>query len=371
MKKDSVNIPKKRESNIELLRIISMLMIIASHYAHHGGFKLDNADLSVNVLFLQGLEFCGKIGVNLFVLISGYFLVNSSFKFSKLRALIFQVWTYSVLIFGFTYIFSIISPDKEDYFKAFFPICYNQYWFATSYILLYISVPVINKVIKAVDRVTLLKIIGVLLLFESVIPTLTGTKMDNSFLLWFVTLYCIAAYVRLYPSDFTCKTGKSLLAAAVFFALLLISAAAYYKFGSEKLAFMHGNPIYYRDMFKLPLALCSVFMFIGFKNLKVKYSAVINWLASSVFGVYLLHDNNYIREWLWMHINNVRFLNSNKLIIHCVLVVLAIFIIGTVTEHLREFITKHTVYKISAPIWIKIEKKISKSKVIKDLIKKI
>ena len=70
-----------RQSNIELLRIIAMMFIILYHIAFHGNWDDGSIfwpdEITFNVLFLQSILPFGKIGVNIFVLISGYFLINS------------------------------------------------------------------------------------------------------------------------------------------------------------------------------------------------------------------------------------------------------------------------------------------------------
>ena len=47
---------------------------------------------------------------------------------------------------------------------------------------------------------------------------------------------------------------------------------------------------------------CAVSLFCCFKNLKIKNSKYINYFAQSMFGVYLVHDNNYVRYFLWREI---------------------------------------------------------------------
>ena len=73
---DSTNVV--RQSNFELLRIISIVIIIAHHIAFHGGFEYPTEVVSINKLWIQFLLLGGKIGVDLFILISGYFLISST-----------------------------------------------------------------------------------------------------------------------------------------------------------------------------------------------------------------------------------------------------------------------------------------------------
>lgn len=80
---------KVRSSNLELLRIVSMLLIIICHSSTHGGFALAEQVLWANKLFLQLITFGGELGVCCFILITGYFMINSTFKIKKLLKLVF------------------------------------------------------------------------------------------------------------------------------------------------------------------------------------------------------------------------------------------------------------------------------------------
>ena len=72
----------KRLSNIELLRIVAMLMVILGHYYVHGGIP-EEAGLGVTKTVFQFLGSGSKIAVNIFVIISGYFLVTQKFNWMK------------------------------------------------------------------------------------------------------------------------------------------------------------------------------------------------------------------------------------------------------------------------------------------------
>ena len=88
-----------RQSNIELLRIIAMVIIVAHHFAVHGGFDFPIETVAPNRLWIQFLALGGKIGVNIFVLISGYFLIDAkSLKKVKVLKLWLQIFTYSASI---------------------------------------------------------------------------------------------------------------------------------------------------------------------------------------------------------------------------------------------------------------------------------
>ncbi len=76
------NPKKERSSNLELFRIITMLLIIAHHYVVNSGLTgvgspINSNPTSVKSLFLLLLGAWGKIGINCFMLITGYFMCKS------------------------------------------------------------------------------------------------------------------------------------------------------------------------------------------------------------------------------------------------------------------------------------------------------
>ena len=81
---------KERNSNLELLRIISMLLIIMHHYSIHG-FSPNILYYSSNKYILDFLSLEGKLGVNCFILISGYFMINQKFTIKKLLSILGEV----------------------------------------------------------------------------------------------------------------------------------------------------------------------------------------------------------------------------------------------------------------------------------------
>lgn len=119
----------KCESNFELLRIISMLLIVSHHFVVHGGFVLP-LGFSINKFVVQVLAFGGKLGVDLFVLISGYFMVKSEFKINKLIQLLIQTGVYSMIIYLLT--LPITGTfNLESFIHSCVPLVYDIYWFVT------------------------------------------------------------------------------------------------------------------------------------------------------------------------------------------------------------------------------------------------
>ena len=122
----------KRNSNIEILRILCMFLIVLHHVVVHGlaygnGTLNSTASITINQFIIKLMSMGGKMGVDLFVLISGYFLVNSKFKLKKVFELESQVLTYSVGIALILFSLGISDITLKNIIKSIFPITYNSY----------------------------------------------------------------------------------------------------------------------------------------------------------------------------------------------------------------------------------------------------
>ena len=184
---------KLRNSNLELLRIFCMLMIIAHHFAVHGGFDLSVGEFNLRRFFIQILFSGGKLGVNIFVLITGYFMINKEFSIKKLIKLIFEIYFYSLLILILFKDYSLANLKL-----SFFPISHYLYWFASCYVLLYLFTIFINEGIKKLEAKVLLRLILFFSTLWSFYYFIGFPTLEFSELVWFLNLYLIGAYIRLH-----------------------------------------------------------------------------------------------------------------------------------------------------------------------------
>lgn len=157
-----------RNSNIELLRIISMFLIVVHHMSVHGFTSAGRWNLqsfpSLNQFLVQFMVIGGKIGVDIFVVITGYYLINSKFHLKKALNLEAQVLTYSVSILLILVFTGTIHVSIVTIIKSCLPITYNQYWFVTSYMILYLTFPFWNILIKSLNKIQFLSLIAFLIL---------------------------------------------------------------------------------------------------------------------------------------------------------------------------------------------------------------
>ena len=321
-----------------MLRIISMLFIVMHHYAYHGGFVLDPNTISINKVIVQFLSAGGKLGVNCFILITGYFMIKSTFKFDKLLKLLFTIFTYSVLIYIISLLAGFVDFNFKQAVKSFFPVIFNQYWFATSYVLLYIFSPYINSLISAIDRKKHLNLIVLLITVWSIVPTIVPVDLNFSSIGWFATLYIIAAYIRMYPNFWLENLNINKILFLFSYSIILITIIFFDIIGT-KFVFFANNAMHFTNMNMLPLLLCSVFLFLWFKNMDIKSDKCIKFFSSSMFGVYLIHDNSIIRNILWKDFfKNDSFFYSDYMIIHALLVITVVFLSCVIVEKAHKYI---------------------------------
>jgi len=194
---------QKRLYNVELLRIISMILIIVTHTLGHGGILDGLEKNSFNYFLFNFISSFSIISVNVFVLISGYFLCESKIKIKKILFLILEVFFYSMLIYVVLLITNKIEFSIKKFFYSFFPILTGKYWFISCYVLLYIFSPFLKKIIDNLNKDSHLLLVIFCVIIFSILPTVfffvdTFNVKGGYSITWFIVLYFIASYIRKY-----------------------------------------------------------------------------------------------------------------------------------------------------------------------------
>ena len=195
---------KDRQMNYELLRIIAMLMIVCLHYLSKGGALGDpKQELTTNGYLAWLIEAFCLVAVNVYVLISGYFGVDSqNFTIRKPLKIWRQVWFYSVGIGLIMLITGAASWNLYQGMTYVFPVVTEHYWFATAYLLLCLLMPFLNAGVEKLDQKTFQWILlGMLLVFsvaKTVLPMQLPWDHKGYDAFWFVFLYLTGAYLKKY-----------------------------------------------------------------------------------------------------------------------------------------------------------------------------
>lgn len=341
---------KKREANFELLRIIAIIMVIILHYLSHAEVlpRIGVRATAVNVTASLLESFC-IVAVNVWVLISGYFLSKSGFKVKRLVQLIAEVFFYTIIISLAMQLVNVYRIKSDDtIFKTVqycFPISSEHYWFATSYVLMYVLSPVLNKGVEFLSRLQLkVTILGLLFWFcfvKSFIPVNFPTDDYGYGLKWFICLYLIAAYIRKYDVTIVSDVKKSLfmyiLSVLAIFAMTL--GIHYINLKSGRLNYYFSVTAHYNFILCLTGAL-GIFSF--FRYIRIKEGAFANlcrFLAPFTFGIYLFHEHLEIRSrWVyWMEslFGKISRTNIGLFLVHLLLSCILIFAAGVFIDWIR------------------------------------
>lgn len=340
----------KRLANIELLRILAMLMVVMLHYLGKGDLlpamtvKMDGTGYIAWIL-----ESLSIVAVNVYVLISGYFLVESEFKVGKLARLVGQVLFYTILITVAAFLFGIVGREELGFYNMIvqvFPFQLEQYWFMTSYLVLYILSPVLAMGIKTMSKKQLQIVTCLFVVFmcveKSILPVQIAFDKRGYDALWFLCLFLVAAYIRLYGLGFLEKkiwpTMLYFGSVAMIFIESIAISVVYEKTG--ELGHLVGSTYHYNHIF---VFLASVGLFMAFKQIKIKdgwFSNVVCKIAPYTLGVYLLHEQVYVRYlWpKWLFCDKVQ--SPITLVMYALLAVISVFVVGIFVDYLRSLLFK-------------------------------
>ena len=337
---ETKNKPTVRSSSVELLRIVIMLMIVCCHFASHGGFAFDSKAVTIPRLWWGFIEFGGNFGVNVFVFISGYFLITSknlSFNLKRILKFWGQIFFYSLIIFGFSLATGKASLNISGIVKAFFPITFSLWWFASTYFVLYLLHPFINKALHCLTKQQYQTLLVLFFIIWCIIPTFTRSTYQSNSLWEFVMFYAIAGYIRLYGFNPKLKVSHYFIGFAIFFLLTYASYVVAIIAGT-KITALSGLALHFYGRTKILTLFSSICFFAAFVNMKPFYNKYINIISSAAFGVYLLHDHPFMREYLWKDVfKNASFQNTILIIPYSILVTLIIYVIASVIDLIRQY----------------------------------
>lgn len=294
---------KQRDSNIELLRILLILGVIVLHYnGWRGGFAAV-APRSINEAVLHLLENCSICAVNVFLIISGYYLCRKeTVSYGKASSLIIQVIFWNEAITIINILLGAVrgsSPDPGAIMKSIMVSLIPANYYAILYVVVYLLAPYINSLIRSLDKPTLQRLIVTLLLIFSLWSVIADqitivssggiqgfSPIGNSggaegyTIVNFMMMYFIGAYFRI--SEISPKRSQLLLLAVCTIAVLMVFDYIEILF-NIRTAFLSRD---YNSPFVIALA-CEVFLL--FRELRIGYRKTINTLAKCCYTTFLIH----------------------------------------------------------------------------------
>lgn len=301
----SNSVPSVRDSNIELYRVITMFLILTGHYVFNSGLLVEIwGNLSAKSLFFYSMGIWGKTGINGFVLITGYYMCTSKITIRKFIKLLLQIEFYKIIISTVFLFVKYSGYSLNDYIFDLLPIRSISTDFVGCFLLFYLLIPFYNIALKGLSKEMHSKLIMLLLFIYSIMIYVPKSHVDFNYVSWFTVLYFVGSYIRLHPEGIyksdNVKIWGVLTAISILLSLLsVISIIALNKYCSTS-----THPfVFVLDSNALLAFLTGVTSFMFFKNLKMRYSKIINLIASTTFGILLIHANSDVmRNWLWIDI---------------------------------------------------------------------
>ena len=348
---------KIRNSRIELLRIISMLLIVIHHFAVHGfeGINSENFNFvfSPNLIFLQFQTIMGKIGVDLFFIISAWFMVDKKIDYKRFIKLFGEVWFYSILIMLlFLFILEPVEPIKiKKIIGNFLPVLTGQYWFVTTYVILIFFSPFLNKIIEKFNKKELKDFIILLFIMIVIINGIFGKffKDLRNNVISVIFIYLFVGYIKkniIFDNNYKRNLLLSLVSLLLYLFNVFIIDLVAHTLG-DKISLYKRASYFGKNSLSVFTIITSIELFIAFIKMEPFENKFINKIASATFGIYLIHDNQIFRRYLWDKIFRVNtFYSSKYLILYAIAVTLVIYVTCTIIDLLRQA----TIEKL----WLKI-----------------
>ncbi len=283
-----------RESGIEMLRIMSICGVIVLHFVFPTavGYDSDNTNY---LLFLENL-FIGS--VNIFIIITGYFMINNNTRVvNKPLSLLFQIAFY----LGGAYLLTCVWGNNTFDIGGFIYTIIPRNYFVVLYITLFFISPYINKCINSISPDKYNQILYITFLIMSFLPfivdfmtdifhlELTGMNTLGHFggqsggtLIHFMYMYMLGGLI--------CKNKDTIDAVKTRSVLIICMASFVANYGlvlcfkdlmldASKSLWSYYNPL---------IILQSCTLFILFSRIKIR-NKYINNLAKSSFACFICH----------------------------------------------------------------------------------
>ena len=338
---------KKRVVGLDILRILSMLLITVIHYIGYSDIiSLVNIQSSpANYAFLVAMKSYSRAAVNIFVLITGYFMYTKEFKIKRILKLWCEVEFYSLVIMIFALIFVDGSLKLTNLVKSLFPLLSLHYWFVVTYVLLCLVSPGLNIIINKISRKIHLAIIiigGILITIYMQANPFAESQIyigHSHSIVWFSYLYILGAYISMYGSNLR-KRYWALVGFVAWICLCMI--VIFEKKIPSQIELLDNNTV-----FSLIL---SVSIFILFKDIKIKSDkivSIISEISACSFGVYLIQEHQAIRKFFWNCINVQAYANSPLMFINFFIAIICLWPISIVIHKLFAFLYHHITTKSS------------------------
>lgn len=332
-----------RDSNLELLRIVCMLFILMHHFVVHVFYPhlaLCDGNLGWYRAVCIAINGFAYVGVNCFLLISGYYGIK--FRWKSIFNLYCICAFYALLVVIGRCVWQGVPFDKGMVYAIVLPFSHSELWFITCYSALFLLSPLLNKAIEGLNR----KEFVFALILLTIVNLYFGFywhlhNVDGYNLVQFVYVYFIGAFLHKFPLK-KLNRKKSMLLYVIGALLWAVITLLSVKWRIPHwFSFRYNNPL---------VILSSIGLFVYMTKLEIR-NPKINALASGALAAYLIQDveGGAVYSLSTMYKNQVEMgLGSEGMRI---LSMLAFVVLGSVSVFLLAWAIDRVRLLMMKPVW--------------------
>lgn len=298
----------KRNSGIELLKIIAILLIVISHttqtissnneYIKHLDyiFTISKASTDIRIFILSIFQHFGALGNNLFFMCSAWFLLDKKTNNKKKwMIMLLDIWIISIIFVIITYLDQNISVSLKMILKSLAPTYFSNNWYMTCYLIFYLLYPTLNKIIESFNKKILFRFCFVMTIMYVFANFVSGSKLEYTSLILWITIYFDMAYIKTYCPDIceNIKLNAILLIVSIALGILL---SLFTNILGLNISFFSNKLTRWASNCSPILILIAFSSFNLFKHFNI-HNKAINYFASLSMFAYLIHENLLFRTY--------------------------------------------------------------------------
>lgn len=344
-----------RNSSIELLKIIGIILIVISHvvqtlyapneYVTTNAYILNVSRATVNAqqFILTLLQYGGSFGNTVFFACSAWFLLEShKSNKKKIFQMLMDTWVVSILILIVVYVIRNGNIDIELIIKQILPTTFGNNWYITCYLLFYLLHPSLNWVIKKMEQPALLKSTLLLFFLYFCVNYIMGGLFFSSNLIFWIALYFIIAYIKYFLVDLSNNIKTNLILFAFGF-LGNIGIVLLTNILGLRVEMLSNSLLRWNTNCSPFLLMMAISMLNIARNIHFKSNA-INYISSLSLLIYIFHENlllrTFYRPLMWNYIYTQ--FGYTYVIVWTLVLTVIVFCFGLMAS----FIYKNTIQKI-------------------------
>lgn len=353
----------KRESGIELLKIVAILFIVINHVCQTLGEKpleliqlaselIDASMATTNIqyIIIAFFRHFGSLGNNIFLACSFWFLCDSKkFKINKIVTILMDVWLISV-IYLVVYLAIGESISARLFIQCVFPSLFANNWFITCYLLIYLIHPYLNIIIAHIDQKTHAVMCLISLALYSGVVYLQRSLLFTSALINFIVMFFVISYIKKYMRKWSNCIKYNImllifgLVGVIGMLLLTNMLGLQISFLSNKVLMWNGNNNPF--IIATAIALLNIFRQIKFK------SYFVNYWASLALIIYVVHENilfrNFTRVRIWVDI--LECYGYDYILVQVMAYAIILFIVASIVSTIYQYTIHRFVLKIEPAV---------------------